>query len=95
MQKFRLIKRCSSKSVPKTTIRPIEMSASERFHYIRSLFHLKVIADEDEKRTKEYERSVKKRLADVASKKALSEGERLAEYILEDLLLEAAIDLSK
>ena len=38
---------------------------------------------------------MKKRLADVASKKALSEGERLAEYILEDLLLEAAIDLSK
>ena len=38
---------------------------------------------------------MKKRLADVASKKALSEGERLAEYILEDLLLEAAIDLSE
>ena len=53
------------------------------------------IAQEDEERTKDYERSVKRRLADVASQKALSEGERLAEYILEDLLLEAAVDLSK
>uniref|UniRef100_A0A7M5UMU6 Uncharacterized protein n=2 Tax=Clytia hemisphaerica TaxID=252671 RepID=A0A7M5UMU6_9CNID len=52
------------------------------------------IAKQDEKRTDDYKRSIKKRLAEVASQKALSEGERLAEYILEDLLMEAAVELS-
>ncbi|XP_057295168.1 protein moonraker-like [Hydractinia symbiolongicarpus] len=51
-----------------------------------------VIAEEEAKRTAEYETSVKRRLADVASQKALSEGERLAEYIMEDLIKEAAVE---
>ncbi|XP_065663501.1 uncharacterized protein LOC101236448 isoform X3 [Hydra vulgaris] len=53
------------------------------------------IADEDAKRHEDYKSSVYRRLADVASQKAMSEGERLAEYILDDLLLEAAIDLQR
>ncbi|XP_012556493.2 uncharacterized protein LOC101236448 isoform X1 [Hydra vulgaris] len=53
------------------------------------------IADEDAKRYEDYKSSVYRRLADVASQKAMSEGERLAEYILDDLLLEAAIDLQR
>jgi len=50
---------------------------------------------EEAKRENDYKTSIQQRLAALTSKKALSEGDRLGEYILDDLIREAAADLQQ